>query len=63
MVVAYLPLGVYGTTSTAIALDQMLPTFLSLRFALIVGIGGGVPTKHSLPQDPVFDPVSTQFHA
>lgn len=43
VVVACLPSGVYGTTSAAIVLAHMLPTFPSLRFALMVGIGGGVP--------------------
>ncbi|KAJ5107100.1 Tetratricopeptide-like helical [Penicillium angulare] len=45
IVVACLPSGVYGTTSAAIVLAQMLPTFPSLRFGLMVGIGGGVPSK------------------
>jgi nucleoside phosphorylase len=43
VVVACLPSGVYGTTSAAIVLAHMLPTFPSLRFALMVGVGGGVP--------------------
>ena len=43
VVVACLPSGVYGTTSAAVVLAHMLPTFPSLRFALMVGIGGGVP--------------------
>ena len=45
IVVACLPSGVYGTTSAAIVLAQMLQTFPSLRFGLMVGIGGGVPSK------------------
>ncbi|CAG7917498.1 unnamed protein product [Penicillium olsonii] len=45
LVVACLPSGVYGTTSAAIVLAQMLQTFPSLRFGLMVGIGGGVPSK------------------
>lgn len=45
VVIACLPSGVYGTTSAAIVLDQMLPTFPSLRFGLMVGIGGGVPSR------------------
>ncbi|KAB8228901.1 uncharacterized protein BDW43DRAFT_315402 [Aspergillus alliaceus] len=45
VVVACLPAGVYGTTSAAIVLAHMLPTFPSLQFALMVGIGGGVPSK------------------
>ncbi|KAF7155562.1 hypothetical protein CNMCM6106_004708 [Aspergillus hiratsukae] len=45
VVVACLPSGVYGTTSAAIVLAHMLPTFPSLRFGLMVGIGGGVPSQ------------------
>ncbi|KAL5001020.1 hypothetical protein BDV10DRAFT_199592 [Aspergillus recurvatus] len=47
VVVACLPSGVYGITSAAIVMAHMLPTFPSLRFALMVGIGGGVPNKNS----------------
>lgn len=45
VVVACLPAGVYGTTSAAIVLAHMLPTFPSLQFAFMVGIGGSVPSK------------------
>ena len=45
VVIACLPSGVYGTTSAATVLSQMLSTFPSLRFVLMVGIGGGVPSK------------------
>jgi nucleoside phosphorylase len=45
VVVACLPSGVYGTTSAAIVLAHMLLTFPSLRFGLMVGVGGGVPSK------------------
>jgi nucleoside phosphorylase len=44
IVIACLPSGVYGTTSAAIVLDQMQPTFPRLRFGLMVGVGGGVPS-------------------
>ncbi|KAB8237200.1 nucleoside phosphorylase domain-containing protein [Aspergillus alliaceus] len=47
VVVASLPSGVYGTPSAAIVLAHMLPTFPSLRFGLMVGIGGGVPGKNA----------------
>ncbi|KAF5857978.1 hypothetical protein ETB97_005009 [Aspergillus alliaceus] len=47
VVMACLPAGVYGTTSAAIVLAHMLPTFPSLRFGLMVGIGGGVPSKNA----------------
>ncbi|KAJ5176350.1 uncharacterized protein N7482_002227 [Penicillium canariense] len=45
VVVACLPLGVVGTTMAAIVLAEMRPTFPSLRHVLLVGIGGGVPSK------------------
>jgi nucleoside phosphorylase len=45
VVIACLPLGAYGTTSTAAVATQMLSSFGSIRFSLMVGIGGGVPTK------------------
>ena len=43
VVIACLPSGVYGTTSAATVAIQMLSTFRSIRFGLMVGIGGGVP--------------------
>lgn len=45
IVIACLPSGIYGTISATTVLAQMLPTFRSLKFGLMVGIGGGVPTK------------------
>lgn len=45
VVIACLPSGIYGTTSATTVLEQMLATFPSLRFCLMVGIGGGVPTN------------------
>ena len=36
---------VYGTTSAATVASQMLSTFQSIRFGLMVGIRGGVPTN------------------
>jgi nucleoside phosphorylase len=45
VVIACLPSGAYGTTSAAIVATQMLITFRSIRFGLMVGIGGGVPSK------------------
>ncbi|KAI0450324.1 ankyrin repeat protein [Xylaria acuta] len=44
VVVACLPVGVYGTTSAATVATQMLASFKSIRFSLMVGIGGGVPS-------------------
>jgi nucleoside phosphorylase len=43
--IACLPSGVYGTTSAATVATQMLFTFKAIRFGLVVGIGGGVPSK------------------
>lgn len=45
VVIACLPMGVYGITSAAIVLGQMLQTFPSLDFGLMVGIRGGVPSR------------------
>ncbi|KAL4860899.1 hypothetical protein BDV12DRAFT_86385 [Aspergillus spectabilis] len=44
IVIACLPFGIYGTTSAAVVATQMLSTFPAIRFGLMVGIGGGVPT-------------------
>lgn len=43
VVMACLPAGVIGTVSAARVADNMMTTFLSLKFGLLVGIGGGVP--------------------
>src|SRR5215469_6038854 len=45
VVIACLPAGVYGTTSAATVATQMLSSFRSIQFGLMVGIGGGVPSK------------------
>ncbi|RDW58766.1 hypothetical protein BP6252_13242 [Coleophoma cylindrospora] len=45
VVIACLPAGIYGTTSAAIVAKDMLRTFNSLKFGLMVGIGGGIPGK------------------
>lgn len=45
VVMACLPSGVYGTTTAAIVASQMLTTYPNIRFGLMVGIGGGVPSK------------------
>lgn len=42
IVIACLP--DYGTTSAAVVAEQMLHTFKEIRFGLMVGIGGGVPS-------------------
>ncbi|KAH9231531.1 hypothetical protein K456DRAFT_1773148 [Colletotrichum gloeosporioides 23] len=43
IVVACLPAGQMGTNSAATVASQMKSSFPSLRFGLLVGIGGGVP--------------------
>jgi hypothetical protein len=43
--IACLPAGVTGTISVARVATQILSTFTKLRFGLMVGIGGGVPSK------------------
>ncbi|KAG2021788.1 hypothetical protein GB937_004334 [Aspergillus fischeri] len=45
IVVACLPAGVYGIARAAIVASQMVATFPSIRFSLMVGIGGGVPNR------------------
>ncbi|OCL11665.1 Pfs domain protein [Glonium stellatum] len=45
IVVACLPVGVYGTTSATTVASQMLSSFGSVRFGLMAGIGGGVPSE------------------
>ncbi|KIW84080.1 hypothetical protein Z517_03326 [Fonsecaea pedrosoi CBS 271.37] len=44
VVVTCLPAGVPGTNAAAIVATQMLRTFTQIRFCLMVGIGGGVPS-------------------
>src|SRR5467141_1505789 len=47
VVIACLPSGVYGITSGAIVANQIRFTFPAIRFGLMVGIGGGVPTREA----------------
>ena len=44
VVIACLPAGVTGTISAAVVASQMRSTFGWIRFYLMVGIGGGVPS-------------------
>jgi nucleoside phosphorylase len=44
VVIGCLPSGRYGTSSAARVARDMIRTFPKLRFALMVGIGGGAPT-------------------
>ncbi|KAH8756780.1 hypothetical protein F5883DRAFT_164287 [Diaporthe sp. PMI_573] len=43
--IACLPAGIYGTTTAATVAKDMLRTFKSIRFGLMVGIGGGAPSS------------------
>lgn len=45
VVIAVLPDGGYGTASAAHVATNMLTTFPNIRIGLMVGIGGGVPSK------------------
>jgi tetratricopeptide (TPR) repeat protein/nucleoside phosphorylase len=45
VVIACLPLGVYGTISASNVVSHMVSTYPNIRFGLMVGIGGGVPSK------------------
>jgi nucleoside phosphorylase len=49
VVIASLPKGKYGLTSAATVAKDMLRSFDSIRFGLMVGIGGGAPSsKHDI---------------
>jgi nucleoside phosphorylase len=45
IVIASLPAGVYGTTPAATVAKDMLRTFPSIRFGLMIGIGGAAPSS------------------
>jgi nucleoside phosphorylase len=47
VVIASLPFGQYGTTSAATVATQMLSSFPSIKFGLMVGIGRGIPSDDS----------------
>ncbi|KAL4961772.1 uncharacterized protein BDV14DRAFT_119957 [Aspergillus stella-maris] len=47
VVIACLPSGKYGTVSASSVVVQLLSSFRSVRFGLMVGIGGGVPTSYA----------------
>src|SRR5277367_2801079 len=47
VVIACLPAGQMGTNSAAAVAAQMKSKFVSIRFSLMVGIGGGVPSGES----------------
>src|SRR3954469_7484762 len=45
VVIACLPKGNYGTSSATVVGTRMAQAFPSIRFVLMVGIGGGIPPK------------------
>jgi nucleoside phosphorylase len=47
IVIACLPSGVYGTISAATVAANVRNTFPAIRFGLMVGIGGGVPSTNN----------------
>jgi nucleoside phosphorylase len=47
VVIAALPAGRYGTNPAAVVAAQMRHRYTSMRFGLLVGIGGGVPTEQN----------------
>src|ERR1700722_13567127 len=47
IVIACLPSGTYGTIPAATVAANMRTTFPSIRFGLMVGIGGGVPSMNN----------------
>lgn len=47
VVIACLPLGIYGTISASIVASHIEHTFKSIRYSLMVGIGGGVPSPNA----------------
>ncbi|KAI0883149.1 ankyrin repeat protein [Annulohypoxylon maeteangense] len=57
IVVACLPKGKIGTNSAAIVATRMVDTFPSIKFGLMVGIGGGIPPKVRLGDVVVSSPV------
>lgn len=45
IVITCLPVGGYGVVSAAVVATRMLQTFQGIKFGLMVGIGGGVPSE------------------
>lgn len=44
VVIASLPSGRYGPTSAAVAAVRMLSSFPAIKFGLLIGVGGGIPS-------------------
>lgn len=58
VVIACLPQGRIGTTPAATVANQMINTFPSIKFGLLVGIGGGIPPEVRLGDVVVSVPVN-----
>ncbi|KAI1277126.1 hypothetical protein F5Y07DRAFT_113956 [Xylaria sp. FL0933] len=61
IVIACLPKGKIGTVSAAIVATQMIDAFPSIKFGLMVGVGGGIPPKVRIGDIVVGTPVG-QYH-
>lgn len=57
IVIACLPKGRYGTNSAATIATKMLSSFPSIKFGLLVGVGGGIPPKVRLGDVVVSAPI------
>lgn len=60
VVIAFPGAGTYGADVIAQATAHMVRTFQNVRFGLMVGIGGGAPSKPD-PRDPSSDKVTAQL--
>jgi nucleoside phosphorylase len=58
VVITCLPKGKIGNNSAATVVSHMISTFPSIKFGLMVGIGGGIPPKVRLGDVVVSTPVS-----
>lgn len=58
IVIACLPFGRVGNNSSATVATQMVSTFPSIKFGLMVGIGGGIPPKVRLGDVAVSTPIA-----
>lgn len=45
VVIACMPSGMYGAVSAAVTARDMIWSFSAIRFCLLVGIGGGIPSE------------------
>lgn len=46
IVLACFPAGIYGTISATAVVSHLMSTYPNIRFGLMVGIGGGVPSEN-----------------